>query len=148
MPTEYELNTIMQEKTIIPTKNTPEISLNPDGILKITGRSMNGKIAEFEEQIENWIDEYIMNPPELTCVHIRLEYLDEINLKIYYSLLKKIESVKYKDKKYIINWYYEEDDEDILEKGEKISTILNIPFNFMMIGDSVLDECNSPIMNS
>ena len=148
MLSEFELNTTMHEKTIIPTKNTPEISLNPDGILKITGRSMNGKIAEFEEQIENWIDEYIMNPPELTCVHIRLEYLDEINLKIYYSLLKKIESVKYKDKKYIINWYYEEDDEDILEKGEKISTILNIPFNFMMIGDSVLDECNSPIMNS
>jgi len=138
----------MQEKKIIPTKNTPEISLNPDGVIKITGRSMNGKISEFEEQIENWIDEYIINPPELTCVHINLEYFDEINLKIYYSLLKKIESIKYKDKKYIINWYYEEDDEDILEKGEKISTILNIPFNFIMIGDSVLDECNSPVMNS
>ena len=148
MPTEFELNTTMHEKTIIPTKNTPEISLNPDGIIKITGRSMNGKITELEEQIENWINEYIINPPELTCVHIKLEYLDEINLKIYYSLLKKVESVKYKDKKYIIIWYYEEDDEDILEKGEKISTILNIPFNFMMIGDSVLDECNSPIMNS
>jgi hypothetical protein len=148
MPTEFELNTTMHEKTIIPTKNTPEISLNPDGIIKITGRSMNGKITELEEQIENWINEYIINPPELTCVHIKLEYLDEINLKIYYSLLKKVESVKYKDKKFIINWYYEEDDEDILEKGEKISTILNIPFNFMMIGDSVLDECNSPIMNS
>jgi hypothetical protein len=148
MPTEFELNTTMHEKTIIPTKNTPEISLNPDGIIKITGRSMNGKITEFEEQIENWIDEYIINPPELTCVHIKLEYFDEINLKIYYSLLKKIESIKSKDKKFIINWYYEEDDEDILEKGEKISTILDIPFNFMMIGDSVLDECNSPIMNS
>ena len=138
----------MQEKTIISTKNTPEISLNPDGIIKITGRSMNGKISEFEEQIENWIDEYVINPPELTYVHINLEYLDEINLKIYYSMLKKIESIKYKDKKYIINWYYEEDDEDILEKGEKISTILNIPFNFIMISDSELEECNSPAMNS
>jgi hypothetical protein len=138
----------MQEKKIIPTKNTPEISLNPDGIIKISGRSMNGKISEFEEQIENWIDEYILNPPEMTSVHINLEYFDEINLKIYYSLLKKIESIKYKDKKYIINWYYEEGDEDILEKGEKISTILDIPFTFIMIDNSVLDECNSPVMNS
>jgi hypothetical protein len=138
----------MQERIIIATKNTPEISLNPDGIIKISGRSINGKISEFKEQIDHWIDEYIIDPPELTCVHINLEYFDEINLKIYYSLLKKIESVKNKDKKYIINWYYEEDDEDILEKGEKISTILDIPFNFTIIGNSVLDECNSATMNS
>jgi len=109
---------------------------------------MNGKISEFEEQIENWIDEYILNPPEMTCVHINLEYFDEINLKIYYSLLKKIESIKHKDKKYTINWYYEEGDEDILEKGEKISTILDIPFTFIMIDNSVLDEGNLPVMNS
>ena len=128
----------MQEKTIVSTKNTPEISLNPDGIIKISGRSMNGKISELEEQIENWIDEYIINPPEMTYVHINLEYFDEINLKIYYSLLKKIESIKSSNKKYIINWYYEEGDEDILEKGEKISIVLDIPFNFIMIGDPVL----------
>lgn len=120
------------------TKNTPEIRLNPDGIIVITGRSMNGKISEFTEQIETWIDEYIINPPELTRVDFNLEYFDEINLKIYYSLLKKIESIKSRNKKYIINWYYEEGDEDILEKGEKISTVLDIPFNFIMIEDSVL----------
>lgn len=128
----------MLEKTISSTKYTPEIRLNPDGIIQITGRSMNGKVTEFTEQIETWIDEYITNPPELTRVDFNLEYFDEINLKIYYSLLKKIESIKSKNKKYIINWYYEEGDEDILEKGEKISIVLDIPFNFIMIGDPVL----------
>lgn len=128
----------MLEKTISSTKYTPEIRLNPDGIIQITGRSMNGKVTEFTEQIETWIDEYILNPPELTRVDFNLEYFDEINLKIYYSLLKKIESIKSKNKKYIINWYYEEGDEDILEKGEKISIVLDIPFNFIMISDPVL----------
>jgi hypothetical protein len=128
----------MLEKTISSTKYTPEIRLNPDGLIQITGRSMNGKVTEFTEQIETWIDEYITNPPELTRVDFNLEYFDEINLKIYYSLLKKIESIKSKNKKYIINWYYEEGDEDILEKGEKISIVLDIPFNFIMIGDPVL----------
>ena len=128
----------MLEKKILSTKNTPEISLNPDGIIKITGRSMDGNVSEFSEQIENWIDEYITNPPELTCVDISLEYFNEINLKIYYSLLRKIESIKLKNKKYIINWFYEEGDEDILEKGEKISIALDIPFNFIMIDDPFL----------
>ena len=128
----------MLEKIILSTKNTPEISLNPDGIIKIIGRSMNGNVSEFSEQIENWVDEYITNPPELTCVDIYLEYFNEINLKIYYSLLRKIESIKLKNKKFIINWFYEEGDEDILEKGEKISIALDIPFNFIMILDPFL----------
>ena len=47
------------------------------------------------------------------------------------------------DKKYIINWYYEEGDEDILEKGEYISSVLNIPFNYIMIGDPLMSESES-----
>lgn len=140
-------NRAMHEKTILSTKNTPEISLDPNGIIKITGRSMNGKITEFSEQIETWIDEYIINPPELTRVDFNLEYFDEINLNIYYSLLKKVETLKSKNKNYIINWYYEEGDEDILEKGEKVSAVLDIPFNFIMIGDPILTESGSSEWN-
>ncbi|HEY5536619.1 MAG TPA: hypothetical protein VIL99_17005 [Ignavibacteria bacterium] len=40
------MNTLL-EKKILSTKNTPEINLNPDGIIKITGRSMDGNINEF-----------------------------------------------------------------------------------------------------
>jgi hypothetical protein len=47
------------------------------------------------------------------------------------------------NKKYSINWYYEEGDEDILEKGEDISSALNIPFNFIMISDPLLPESDS-----
>ena len=128
------------EKKILSTKITPEISLNPDGVIKITGRSMDGNVTEFSAQLKDWIDEYICNPAELTRVDIYLEYFDEINLGIYISLLKKIESVKLKNKKYIINWYYEEGDEDILEKGENISSVLNIPFNFRMISDPLIHK--------
>ncbi|MGC1390126.1 MAG: SiaC family regulatory phosphoprotein [Bacteroidales bacterium] len=130
------------EKKISQTKITPEIRLNPDGIIKITGRSMNGNIDEFSVQLEDWIDEYICNPADLTRLDVYLEYFDEINLVIYMSLLKKIESVKLKNKKYIINWYYEEGDEDILEKGENISSVLDMPFNFIMISDPLIHECD------
>jgi hypothetical protein len=130
----------MLEKKILSTKNTPEISLNPDGIIKITGRSMNGSENDFAGQIEDWVDEYLNNPAEHTCVEIYLEYFNEKNLKIYYTLLRKIETINKKNKKYTINWYYEEGDEDILEKGEKISIALNIPFNFIMIDDPLIPE--------
>ena len=122
-------------KKIASAKNTPEIILNPEGIIKIKGRSMNVYLPDFSEEIEAWIENYISDPAELTCVDIYLEYLNTNNFKFYISLLQKIEFVKLKSKKYIINWYYDEGDEDIIEKGEYISSILAVPFNFIMISD-------------
>jgi hypothetical protein len=133
----------MLEKKIISTKSTPEIILDPEGRIKISGRSMFENAAEFSEQIEDWIDEYICNPAEMTSVDIYLEYFNIINFKNYYNVLRKIESLKLIDKKYIINWYYEEGDEDILEKGEYISSFLNIPFNYIMISDPLMSESES-----
>lgn len=123
------------------TKYTPEIILKPEGTIKITGRSMNGYTSEYFRQIEDWIDNYISDPADITCVDICLEYFKGINFTIYISLLKKIESVRLKNKKVIINWYYEEDDEDILENGEYISTLLGIPFNFIRINDARSWQC-------
>jgi hypothetical protein len=133
----------MLTKKILSTKGTPEISLDPDGTIKIIGRSMLENAAEFSEQTEDWINEYICNPAELTSVDIYLEYFNIINFKNYYSLLKKIGSVALKNKKFIINWYYEEGDEDILEKGEYISTALNMPFNFVMVHDPLMYRSES-----
>jgi len=126
------------ELKILPSKNTPEIILNPEGIINIRGRSMIANVTEFSRQIEDWIEEYICNPAELTCIDFHLEYINTNNLSFYISLLGKIAFIELKNKKYIINWYYEEGDEDILNKGESISLILDIPFNFIKISDHSL----------
>jgi hypothetical protein len=138
----------MLEKKLLSTKCTPEISLSPDGIIKITGRSMHGNVTEFSAQIDNWVDEYLCNPAELTTVDIYLEYFNAINFKIYFNLLKKIGSLKLINKKYSINWYYEEGDEDIFDKGEDISSALGIPFNFIMISDPLIPEPDSITCNT
>jgi hypothetical protein len=130
---------LMSELKILPSKNTPEIILNPEGIINIRGRSMIANVNEFYGLIEDWLEKYICNPADLTCIDFHLEYLNTNNLRFYISLLGKIDSIKLKNKKYIINWYYEEDDEDILDKGESISSILDIPFNFIKIPDQSLD---------
>jgi hypothetical protein len=121
------------ELRILPTKDTPEIILNPDGMIKIVGRSMFANVDDFTKQLEVWIEEYICDPADITCVDFHLEYLSTNNQKFYITLLRKIEPIKLMNKKYIINWYYEEGDEDILEKGEYISSVVEISFHFVMI---------------
>jgi hypothetical protein len=130
----------MVGKKILSTKSTPEIILNPAGIITIRGRSMNGNIDDLSCQIEEWIDKYISNPAEVTYVDFYLEYFNKANSKVIIKLLKKVESLRLVNKKYTINWYYEEGDEDMLEKGEYFSSELNIPFNLIEIYDALMFE--------
>jgi hypothetical protein len=73
-------------------------------------------------------------------VDICLEYFNGVNSLIFTSLLKKITEVKLKDKLIVMNWYYEEDDEDILAQGENISSVLDIPVNYIMLSETDEDS--------
>lgn len=115
------------------TENTPEVIMEPGGVILIRGRIMKNQ-EEFLQKTCRWIDEYVSKPADMTCVNIFLEYAADINNSLM-LLLRKILRVKLKDKKLLINWYYEEGDEDIQEKGECASAFLGYPFNIIMIAD-------------
>jgi hypothetical protein len=123
----------MQETRIPATKNSPEIIMNPDGMIKIRGRSIHENAAEFFSPVNEWINEYIENPADVTCVDMTLEYFNSASAKVFIQLLQKVTYVQLKHKKYIFNWYYEEGDEDILERGEYFASILDVPFNFIIL---------------
>lgn len=118
---------------IAPTKNTPEIILNPEGIIKIRGRSIHENVTDFFAPVEDWISDYILASAEVTYVDLNLEYFNSASAKVLIHLLQKITYVSLKHKKFIFNWYYEDGDEDILERGEYFSSILDVPFNFIKI---------------
>ena len=123
----------MEELRISPTKNTPEIILNPKGIIRIKGRSIHENVTDFFEPIEDWISEYITVPAEITSVDMNLEYFNSASAKVFIHLLQKVTYVSLKHKKFIFNWYYEDGDEDILERGEYFASVLDVPFTFIKL---------------
>ncbi len=123
----------MKELRISPTKNTPEIILNPGGMIKIKGRSIHENVTEFFGPVEDWITAYILTPAEVTCVDIHLEYFNSASAKVFIHLLQKITYVTLKHRKFIFNWYFEEGDDDILERGEYFASILDVQFNFIKL---------------
>ncbi|HBE41617.1 MAG TPA: nuclear pore complex subunit [Bacteroidales bacterium] len=124
----------MKELKIPSTKTSPEIILSPEGLVKISGRSIHEDVAEFYSVVEIWLNEYIKSPADVTCVEMNLEYFNSASAKVFIHLLERIKHVTLNNKKYVINWYYEDGDEDILERGEYFSSILDTPFNFFRIG--------------
>jgi SiaC family regulatory phosphoprotein len=117
---------------ILPSGNSPEFFLNSEGIIKIKGRGLFGHNPEVYDSIMKWIDEYLKKPAETTYLFIALEYLNSFSTTILVSILRKLSGGIIQPFRLVIQWYYEEDDEDILERGEFISSTLNIPVKFMM----------------
>ncbi len=123
----------MKEFRISSARNSPEILLSPDGTIRIKGRSIHENVAEFFEPVEAWITEYIETPAEMTNVEMNLEYFNSASAKVFIHLLELLKHVSLKNKKFIFNWYYEDGDEDILERGEYFASILDVPFNFIKL---------------
>lgn len=123
----------MEELRILPTKNTPEIILNPTGMFRIKGRSIHEDVTDYFAPVEDWVSLYIMDPADVTCVDINLEYFNSASAKVFIHLLQKITYVTLRNKKFIFNWYYEDGDDDILERGEYFASVLDVPFNFIRL---------------
>jgi hypothetical protein len=123
------------QKIISRTKNTPEVILDPKGIIKMTGRLIPENAIEFFNPIDEWINEYFCNPSDITCIEICFEYINSKGIKHLLDLIHKIIHIHLKDnkKKLKIDWYYEDVDENMLETGTSFSSFLDIPINLIKI---------------
>jgi hypothetical protein len=122
------------QEIISPTKNTPEVSLDPNGTIKFSGRLIPENAEAFFNPIEEWIIEYFRNPAEITYVEISLEYMNSAGTKYLLYLIQKISRIQLlNNNRFIINWYCKDEDEDMIDKGRSFSSNLNVPFNFIRI---------------
>ncbi len=124
----------MENILIEPTAVTPHVKFDmASGILELSGRSSPDNSPGFYSKIQDLLEEYFDGEPssEFT-MNVNLEYFNTSSLKCIFQLLKKLSDVNSEERSDVtINWYYEEDDEDMLETGEDISSLLSIDFNFI-----------------
>jgi hypothetical protein len=116
------------------TPKTPGVEFDSDkGELRLKGRSIPENSIEFYKPLIEWLDEYVNKPQGKTTVNIQLEYFNTSSSKCLLDLFKKLEHLSKKGNEVIVNWYYEEDDEDMLEAGEDYQSIIGVPFKMIEI---------------
>ena len=115
------------------TPKTPTISFDASsGVIEIKGRSIPENSIEFYKPLVDWLDKFSEVAKGTVNVNIQLEYFNTSSSKCILDVFKKLENLQNKNNaEVIINWYYEEDDEDMLEAGEDYQSILKIPFNMV-----------------
>ena len=119
----------MEPLTIEKTDKTPHISLK-DGVVQIVGRSITEDPNKFYKPVIEWLKEYENSAADNTQINIRVEYSDTGSSKCILDILKQLDEIFNKENDMIVNWYYEEGDDDMYDQGVYFKTFVNIPFNF------------------
>ena len=126
----------MESISIEGTPKTPTVNFDAaTGVIEIKGRSIPENSIEFYRPLVEWLEEYSKEPQSLTNVNIQLEYFNTSSSKCILDVFKKLEAIKKARNEVVINWYYEEDDEDMLEAGEDYESIIRIPFKMIEVVD-------------
>ncbi len=126
----------MERIFLEPTRVTPLINFDPDeGILEMKGRSSPENAIQFYQGLIDNLDEYIASDSEHFIANFAFEYFNTSSSKCLFDVFKRLFRMSESDIDLTINWYYEEDDEDMMEAGEDYSDLLDLDFNFIEIED-------------
>lgn len=124
----------MEPISIEGTAKTPTVKFDASsGVMEIKGRSIPENSIEFYKPLVDWLDEYSNSANEKTEVNVQLEYFNTSSSKCILDVFKKLETINKGKSTVTINWYYEEDDEDMLEAGEDYQSIIRVPFEMIEI---------------
>lgn len=115
------------------TSKTPLIRFNSiTGIFQLQGKSVHENSLQFYEQLFEWLEEYSKQPADKTILNIQMDYFNTSSSKCIMDLFKKLEQISVIGKReVIINWQYDEMDDEMREAGEEYKSIIKIPFNLI-----------------
>jgi uncharacterized protein YfbU (UPF0304 family) len=104
----------MQPIVIEATNSTPGAVFEPDGNLSLKGRSLILDVISFYQPLIEWAAQLNTHSVNFT---VAFDYFNTASSKKLLELLKVIDD-NTNVREYDVNWHFESDDEDILEKGQ------------------------------
>jgi hypothetical protein len=122
----------MSTTIIEATKTSPRVELNPYGKFILEGRSIVEDTVTFYQPIIDWVEKAAC---EEMNVEIRMEYLNTSSTRQLLALLKAVAANPHFSS-VNVKWYYEEDDEDILDLGKDYESLIHIPFEFQVTSEN------------
>lgn len=122
---------------IEPTPKTPKVFFDASqGIMEISGRSIPENSIEFYKPLYQWLDQYLKSPQHNSIFNFKLEYFNTSSSKCILDIFRKLEKIHLAGNRITINWFYEQDDEDMQEAGEDYQRIINVPIQLEMLRDA------------
>lgn len=109
------------------TKTTPHVNFNcASGELLISGESYPENASAFYETLISWINNYISKGKSIN-LNLKFVYFNTSSSKAIMDMVEILDNFHKQGGVAELNWYYEEDDEDIYESGVEFTDNLSLP---------------------
>ncbi len=112
------------------TKNTPSIYIDKaKNFCRIEGSSFPEDASETYVPVLKWLEEELEDNFDTELkVEFDFDFLNSISHKKVWTILNKLKAFHQEDKPVKVVWYHDEYDEEIMESGEDLAELMNIPF--------------------
>jgi hypothetical protein len=132
----------LQKLFIEATKTTPEIYFSPDeNIFSIKGLSSPEDVRAMYYPVIEWIKIFIddiiegsintFNKENPFILKIDLEYFNSSSAKFIFDILSELNRLNLNDLKFIVEWFHEEEDTDMMDAGADIAQLAGMEFTFV-----------------
>jgi len=122
----------MEKLLLQQTAKTPYICFDANnGTFEVAGKCIPEFAIEFFGPIKNWLDRF--EQEDVSCpivVNFKFDYYNTASSKCILDFFTKLKNVSQKVN-VTINWYYKEDDDDMLESGRDWEELFRLPFNYI-----------------
>ncbi len=122
----------MEDLKIIGDKQKPDLDFSATtGELKVSGQSLPENATLLYGPVLEWIEDYSKNPASKTVFSLKMKYYNTASSKMFFSIIKRLNSLHKVSADVEIEWHYQSDDEDMLDAGEYFRDLVDIPFKFI-----------------
>ena len=117
------------------TRNSPYVNMDAEmGLIELKGTSYPEDPVGYYESILDWITDNFNKLSQKIEVNIKLEYFNTSTSKSLFKLFQLLgKKQKANNNDVIINWFFREEDEDMLEAGEAYKGLSQLPFKFVEV---------------
>lgn len=130
----------MQEKySLEATKMQPGAHFDAaTGVLCLEGRSIPENSTELYGPMREWIRQYCENPQPNTVFKLYMHYFNTSSSSGILSLFQELMTLHESGSSSVsIEWYFDEDDDDLKESGEAYQTIVKLPWELKPIAEPI-----------
>ena len=100
------------------------------GVCELSGESSIENTLDFYGIMLSWLDSYMKNGNSI-IFNFKLTYFNTSSSKGILELMKKLKNYMELGSDVKVNWYYDKDDETILEEGQDYIEYTNLPISLI-----------------
>lgn len=116
--------------TIVQTRTTPQAEFR-DGHLSIKGKSVPFDHPDCYDTIKDRLVIYAKNPLRRTQIDFDLYAVNAASKRSIVDTFRLLEEIDGDETKVHVNWFYQSDDEDVMEFGEICQSNFDVAVNVL-----------------